>query len=355
MLIEARLNSITLSKNKYFLAALSSFLLNITACQATPKDNITLSAKNCSSWQSIRLNPDENLLLSSLRYQGDTYRTQNHQTDKSTKPKIYIKSIDDNFLNKVKKNNSKTTSSNTVNASNAYKKLGVNFKEVTSKDEYFNLKAYEYIKNEVLKINISKLDDLILDPHAQNILMLDDSFFAELHVLLGNFNFTQSSDLNSKRKLAVSDLASSLMMIVYGENLWKNTVFPAPIKWIPMQVDRSGAPSWSIKFYGENTNLYSYNFREYIAKGWYWDHLNEKPANWHSPYFGFWKQDKSWAIAIIKNLQANPDKIIETAEKQADKKIFLKTIHSLKDKLKIALKNIEQVEKTCKPKTNVDF
>ena len=166
------------------------------------------------------------LLLNELTHRD---RVQNERYS-SVDAKIYIKTIDQDFLESENIiDDEKIKIINYDFFKNEFEEKLIDYEPIGIFHQNFNANIYREIEQNIEKINIKNLNQLINDPYAQKILRLDTLGMHELFYFLADKTESESFDAKSDRKLSIGDLANGLLMIIYGQDYWQDTIYPAPI------------------------------------------------------------------------------------------------------------------------------
>ena len=216
--------------------------------------------------------------------------------------------------------------------------------------ENFDASIYRDIKQNIEKININNLDDLMSDFHAQHILKLDTLGMHELFYLLGDDTISQSYDAKSERRLSFSDLANGLLMIIYGQDFWDNKRFPAPIDRIyDLKFEQLIAhPEWySLSNDEKNKAFLNDDYIKFISRGWHMSVSDMSFLDSNSSIKDYGRQTPEWIESILAIYP--DDSQSHTFESYVANPIVHqpKTLKSLKLRLISALENSENVLATC--------
>lgn len=315
-------------------------------------DFLSLAQNNCASWQAIKLTSGEKILLDELT-KREVYSYKSLDSVNTQKTTIYIKTVDNTFLRDeavIHDSSDKVELNRYYLSDNKFKKELMSYETVGIFDENFDANIYRDIKQNIEKIDINNLDDLMNDPYAQYVLKLDKLGMHELFYLIGDETISQSYDAKSERRLSFSDLANGLLMIIYGQDFWNNKVFPAPIDRIyDLKFEQLIAhPEWySLSIDEKNKAFLNDDYIRFISRGWHMSVSDMSFLDSNSAIKDYGRQTPEWIESVLANYpdDSQPHKfenyVSNPINHQAD------TLKSLKFKLISALENAENVLATC--------
>lgn len=311
---------------------------------------INMAQNGCASWQAIRLTGSELMLLNEI-LERNHYSTKHLEYYNMLPTIIYIKTLDIDFMD-YQRNTRDSNLEVDVNfydpEKNRFDRRLINNNFFDSEYVRFNSTIYGYIENNINRVNIKDLNELIDDRHAQSILKLDTVGVNELYYFLGDTTFSQSYDTSMGRQLSVGDLANSLLMIVYGQDYWNDKVYPAPVDRLnDLKFEQLiSPPEWySLSSDKKNEAIRSEEYLKFISRGWRMSvsditlrtTISNKDYGWQTP---------EWIESILEIYpDENKSYILENHVNPIEYKS--KTLKSLKFKLTSALENSENVLVTC--------